>query len=78
MSCPTCDHTMQRIGKDEIGDNAGVFWCPRCGTLKADGWYESPVPKLVERAASLSGKKDKKRKSTPEDNSKRSKKNALL
>lgn len=27
MSCPTCDHTMQRVVE-------GVFWCPRCGTLK--------------------------------------------
>lgn len=35
MSCPTCDHTMQK---------ASAFWCPRCGTLREvgflgpDGW----------------------------------------
>jgi hypothetical protein len=33
MACQTCDHTMQSITQ-------GVFWCPRCGTLK----FESGVP----------------------------------
>lgn len=49
MPCPTCDHTMHRI--DGHGDPKGaMFWCPRCGTLKA-GPPEEPaaVPKLVDR-----------------------------
>lgn len=31
MSCPTCDHTMQKIG---VGIGKDIYWCPRCGTLK--------------------------------------------
>ena len=41
MSCPTCDHTMQRLPLH-------IFWCPRCGTLKTPGEREE-APKLVER-----------------------------
>lgn len=41
MPCPTCDHTMQLITR-------GVFWCPRCGTLKVNG-QEDAAPMLVER-----------------------------
>ncbi len=29
MACPTCDHTMKGLG-------AEWFWCPRCGTLRAN------------------------------------------
>ena len=42
MSCPTCDHTMNGIGN-------GVFWCPRCGTLKDDVMPYVEAPKLVLR-----------------------------
>lgn len=44
MSCPTCDHTMQRLA-------GHVFWCPRCGTLKtAPGEREEiEAPELVKR-----------------------------
>lgn len=41
MACPTCDHTMQSVA-------AGVFWCPRCGTLRL-ALEDTAVPKLVER-----------------------------
>ncbi len=34
MSCKTCDHTMQSIGA--LPNTKKVFWCPRCGTLKAE------------------------------------------
>lgn len=33
MACQVCDHTMQSI-------TGGIFWCPRCGTLK----FEMGVP----------------------------------
>lgn len=39
MACPTCDHTMQSVAPE-------VFWCPRCGTLKAP---EVSIPTLVCR-----------------------------
>ncbi len=44
MACPTCDHTMNGIGH-------GLFWCPRCGTLKRANTTvgASEAPKLVER-----------------------------
>lgn len=32
MACPVCDHTMQNIGVQ----SGRMFWCPRCGTLKAE------------------------------------------
>lgn len=35
MACPTCDHTMQRVGGGD--ESPIVFWCPRCGTLKTVG-----------------------------------------
>ena len=42
MSCPTCDHTMQRL--DEW------FWCPRCGTVKkTQDDYSTEAPKIVRR-----------------------------
>lgn len=51
MSCPTCDHTMQKLSEiDPIR-----FWCPRCGTLtEINGWGEATrrqdeAPKLVAR-----------------------------
>lgn len=47
MPCPTCDHTMHNIGTAGV---AGVFWCPRCGTLKTgDPEPDIFTPKLVER-----------------------------
>ena len=46
MVCKTCDHTMQSVV-------AGVFWCPRCGSLKRefyDGDHpEHEEPKIVHR-----------------------------
>lgn len=32
MSCPTCNRTMQSIGKDDPAQR--TFWCATCGTLK--------------------------------------------
>ena len=43
MSCPNCEHTMQSIAR-------AVFWCPRCGTVKASDLEGVYVPKLVERS----------------------------
>ncbi len=52
MACPTCDHTMQRLGCQL--SCRGTFWCPRCGTLLVK--RDSPLvdetvaaPALVER-----------------------------
>lgn len=45
MPCPTCDHTME-------GVSSGVWWCPRCGTLRQDSYVglgTDSQPKLVER-----------------------------
>lgn len=46
MPCPTCDYTMQGIGHHS-------FWCPRCGTLKAEdpglGTDLVERPMLVDR-----------------------------
>ena len=53
MSCPTCDHTMERLC-DWSPCDGSIFLCPRCGTVKmedGDRPAESKVyvPKLVER-----------------------------
>ncbi len=40
MACSSCGHTMHGIGH-------GMFHCPRCGTLYADG--SVAVPTLVGR-----------------------------
>lgn len=45
MSCPTCDHTMQKVVY-------GIFWCPRCGTLMQEGGT-AEMPGLVERCREL-------------------------
>lgn len=51
MSCPTCDHTMQRL-------NCGCetsrrwFWCPRCGTVKQDE-SDADAPALVDRCRKM-------------------------
>jgi len=49
MSCPTCDHTMEKVGDMATPyDGVPLFWCPRCGTLKANVIRENHlVPKLV-------------------------------
>ncbi len=48
MACKTCDHTMQRVAA------IGVFWCPRCGSLKREFFDgdrpEHEEPKIVHRA----------------------------
>lgn len=42
MPCPTCEHTMQKLGD--------YFWCPRCGTVQASFGYPEPeAPALVQR-----------------------------
>lgn len=41
MACDTCDHTMEAIVP-------GVFWCPRCGTIKS-GFNDVAEPSLVAR-----------------------------
>lgn len=51
MSCPTCDHTMEKLG--DFGGGI-VWWCPRCGTatwedLENGKTQPACVPKLVER-----------------------------
>jgi hypothetical protein len=51
MACPKCDHTMQNIGCNHAPyHDVPVFWCPRCGTLKASiVTQQDEVPKLVSR-----------------------------
>lgn len=49
MSCPTCEHTMHCVANNP--PKPGVFWCPRCGTLKTPGDvpdFERPM--IVKRA----------------------------
>lgn len=51
MSCPTCDHTMSRLGC-QYSECAGSWACPRCGTLKIgheDGRFDIITPDLVAR-----------------------------
>jgi len=54
MACPTCDHTMQKIGNDWLRHECGntlvsVFWCPRCGTIKHPSSHFHTTPWLVKR-----------------------------
>lgn len=44
MPCPTCDHMLTGLGH-------GLFWCPRCGTIKdmTNDITDTAVPKLVDR-----------------------------
>lgn len=47
MACPTCDHTMQMVA--DKGKDFPVYWCPRCGTLKAKPRnFESQAPDLID------------------------------
>lgn len=45
MSCPSCDHTMQSLA-------FGIWWCPRCGTLRSrhnpGNLDVDEVPRLVQ------------------------------
>jgi hypothetical protein len=46
MACPTCSHTMTRLGCQFQGDKTvciGTFWCPRCGTLSTEGAITAPA-----------------------------------
>jgi hypothetical protein len=55
MACPTCDHTMSRLGC-QFSECHGSWACPRCGTLKIghdDGRFDVIVPALVERCRRL-------------------------
>jgi hypothetical protein len=58
MACPTCDRTMQKVGvMCEPYNEVGLFWCNRCGTLKANiVTEEADVPKLVSRITEFAGK----------------------
>ena len=49
MACPTCGSGMKNIGfMDEPYKGVPLFWCSRCGTLKANIITEkNVVPKLV-------------------------------
>ncbi len=50
MSCPNCDHTMERI--NAVGSSSSWYWCPRCGTIReerTDYTTDVSTPKLVER-----------------------------
>ena len=51
MACPTCDHTLHKVGvMPEPYTQVPLFWCPRCGTLKANVvTQEHERPKLVSR-----------------------------
>jgi ribosomal protein L37AE/L43A len=50
MPCPTCDHTMEKLDRDD----QGIFWCPRCGTVQCAEWVPShEAPKLVRHALRL-------------------------
>ena len=44
MACPSCQHTMQGLGE-------GIFWCPRCGSIRYQGLVS--VPCLVHRVREL-------------------------
>ena len=49
MACPTCDHTMRCVGH-MINHEVPLFWCPRCGTLKANVIVDQDdIPRLVHR-----------------------------
>lgn len=53
MACPTCEHTMKQVGVIQ-GTIFPLFWCSRCGTIKANTQREyDDVPKLVERTRQL-------------------------
>lgn len=50
MSCPTCDHTMQKVAVETHGT---WFLCPRCGTmtftLPGGEHFNTYIPALVQR-----------------------------
>ena len=51
MACPTCDHTMQKVGvMCEPYTAVGLFWCNRCGTVNPNLATEvrACVPTLAE------------------------------
>ena len=49
MACPTCDHTMRCVGHMS-NHEVPLFWCPRCGTLKANVIVDQDdIPRLVHR-----------------------------
>lgn len=53
--CPTCTHTMQRLGEVESG--RVFFWCSRCGTLMGTTLEHNDIeaPKLVGRCRKMIG-----------------------
>lgn len=56
MSCPTCDHTLHKVGvMPEPYTGVPLFWCPRCGTLKANVVQDDDVPQLVGRVIEFGG-----------------------
>ena len=57
MACQTCGHTVHKVGvMPEPYTGVPLFWCPRCGTLKANVITEQhEPPKLVERVIKFAG-----------------------
>lgn len=54
MACPTCDHTMRLMVRDNSGTR--YFNCPRCGTFRMVGGFSDGsfvVPTLVSRVQLL-------------------------
>ena len=49
MACPSCGHRLQNIGVCHPPyEQVPIFWCPNCGTLKANiVTEEDEAPKLL-------------------------------
>lgn len=46
MACHQCDHTMHPISE-------GIFWCPRCGSVKYPAIKLEYTPMVVEWVGAL-------------------------
>jgi len=55
MACPVCEHTMHNVGvMPEPYTKVPLFWCARCGTLKANVVsQQDESPMLVKHARTL-------------------------
>lgn len=58
MPCPSCSHTMHKLGGD--GHTKGWYWCPRCGTVRSREHIppnapteHDDVPLLAQRVRTL-------------------------
>lgn len=58
MACQTCDHTVHKVGvMCEPYNDVPLFWCPRCGTLKANVVIqEGEAPSLIGKVIEFAGK----------------------